>query len=51
MNLREHVNNISLIRVLLIFEESKEDPPDKEMATHSTILGWEIPRTEEPDGL
>ena len=30
MNLREHVNNISLIRVLLIFEESKEDPLDKE---------------------
>ena len=21
------------------------------MATHSTILAWEIPRTEEPDGL
>ena len=23
----------------------------KEMATHSSILAWEIPRTEEPDGL
>ena len=23
----------------------------KEMATHSRILTWEIPRTEEPDGL
>ena len=21
------------------------------MATHSSILAWEIPRTEEPDGL
>ena len=24
---------------------------EKEMATHSSILTWRIPRTEEPDGL
>ena len=24
---------------------------EKEMATHSSILAWEIPRTEEPGGL
>ena len=28
-----------------------EDPLEKEMATHSRILTWEIPRTEEPGGL
>ena len=28
-----------------------EDPLEKEMATHSGILMWEIPRTEEPGGL
>ena len=28
-----------------------EDPLDKEMATHSSILAWEIPWTEEPGGL
>ena len=28
-----------------------EDPLKKEMATHSSILAWEILRTEEPDGL
>ena len=28
-----------------------EDSLEKEMATHSSILGWEIPRTEEPAGL
>ena len=28
-----------------------EDPLEKEMATHSTIPAWEIPRTEEPGGL
>ena len=28
-----------------------EDPLEKEMATHSSILAWEIPWTEEPDWL
>ena len=28
-----------------------EDPLEKEMATHSSILAWKIPRTEEPGGL
>ena len=28
-----------------------EDPLEKEMATDSSILAWEIPRTEEPGGL
>ena len=27
------------------------DPLEKDMATHSSILAWEIPRTEELDGL
>ena len=28
-----------------------EDPLEEEMATHSSILAWEIPLTEEPGGL
>ena len=28
-----------------------EDPLEKEKATHSSILAWEIPWTEEPGGL
>ena len=28
-----------------------EDPLEKEVATHSSILVWEIPWAEEPDGL
>ena len=28
-----------------------EDPLEEEMATHSSILAWEIPWTEEPGGL
>ena len=29
----------------------QEDPLEKQMATHSIILAWEIPWTEEPCGL
>ena len=29
----------------------QEDPLEKGMTTHSRILTWEIPRTEEPGGL
>ena len=28
-----------------------EDPLEEGMATHSSILAWDIPRTEEPGGL
>ena len=28
-----------------------EDPLEEEMATHSSILAWEIPWAEEPAGL
>ena len=30
---------------------SQEDPREKRMATHSNILAWRIPWTEEPGGL
>ena len=29
----------------------QEDPLEEEMVTHSSILAWRIPWTEEPDGL
>ena len=29
----------------------QEDPLEEEMTTHSSILAWEIPGTEDPDGL
>ena len=28
-----------------------EDPLEKEMATHSSIIAWEIPQTEEPGAI
>ena len=30
---------------------SQEDPLEKEIATHSSVLAWEIPWTEEPGGI
>ena len=32
-------------------EMGREDPLEEEMVTHSSILAWESPWTEEPDGL
>ena len=34
-----------------VWSPSWEGPLEKEMATHSSILAWEIPWTEEPGGL
>ena len=34
-----------------VWSLGQEDPLEKEMATHSSILAWEIPQTEEPGGL
>ena len=35
----------------LVQSLGQEDPLEKEMATHSSILAWRIPWTEEPGGL
>ena len=34
-----------------VWSLGQEDPPEEEMATHSNILAWKIPWTEEPGGL
>ena len=39
------------IQETLIQSLGLEDPLEKDMATHSNILAWEIPWTEEPGGL
>ena len=39
------------IRETMVQSLWREDPLEKEMATHSSILAWEIPKTEEPDWL
>ena len=37
--------------IIGIWSQGREDPLEKEMETHSSILGWRIPWTEEPGGL
>ena len=39
------------IRGVGLIPESQEDPLEEGMATHSSILPWRIPWTEEPGGL
>ena len=39
------------VKGLLVQCLGQEDPLEKEMATHSSILAWEIPWTEESGGL
>ena len=34
-----------------VWSLGQEDPLEKEMASHSSVLAWEIPWTEEPGGL
>ena len=38
-------------QAMLIRSLGQKDPLQKEMATHSSILAWDIPWTEEPGGL
>ena len=43
--------NLPAIRETGVQSLGQEDPLEKGMATHSSILAWEIPWTEEPGGL
>jgi len=36
---------------IYLYSSLMEDPLEKGMATHSSILAWRIPWTEEPGGL
>ena len=45
------VKNPPAIEETWIQSLSWEDPLEKKMATHSNILAWRIPQTEELDGL
>ena len=44
------VKNLPAMQKTWVQSLGQEDPLEKEMATHSSILVWEIPWTEEPDG-
>ena len=42
------VQNLLAMQEMQFPSLSQEDPLEKEMATHTSILVWEIPWTEEP---
>ena len=43
--------NLPAMRETQILSLGQEDPLEKEMATHSSILDWRIPWTDDPGGL
>ena len=45
------VKNLPAVQETQVQSLGREDPLEKEMATHSRILAWKIPWTEEPGGL
>ena len=45
------VKNLPAVWETQVQSLSQEDPLENEMATHSSILAWRIPWTEEPGGL
>ena len=45
------VKNLPVIQETQVRSLGWEDPLEKEMATHYSILAWEIPWTEESGGL
>ena len=47
----QSVKNLPGMQETQIRSLGQEYPLEKEMASHSNILAWEIPRTEEPAGL
>ena len=47
----QRVKNLPVMQETGVRSLGQEDPLEKEMATHSSILAWRIPWTEEPGGL
>ena len=47
----EMVKNLPAMQETWVQSLGWDDPLEKGMATHSSILAWEVPRTEGPGGL
>ena len=45
------IKNLPAMRETQVRSLGQEDPLEKEMATHSSFLAWEIPWTEDPSGV
>ena len=51
MLMAQMVKRLPAMRKTQVHSLGQEDPPEKEMATHSSTLAWKIPWTEEPGRL
>ena len=47
----QRLKRLPLMQETWVRSLGQEDPLEKEMATHSSILAWRLPWTEEPSGL
>ena len=47
----QRLKRLPAMRETWVQSLSQEDPLEKKMATHSSILAWRIPWTEKPGGL
>ena len=45
------IKNLPAMQETGVLSLGREDPLEKEMATHPSILAWRSPWTEKPDGL
>ena len=50
-SLAQMVNNLPVVWKTWVWSLGWEDPLEKGMATHSSILAWRTPWTEKPGGL
>ena len=47
----QRAENLPVVQETQVRSLGWEDPLEREMATHSSVLAGKIPRTEEPGGL
>ena len=50
LQVTQTVKNLPAMQETQVQSLGQEDPPEKEMVTHSSILAWRIPWTEDPGG-
>ena len=51
MLVAQRVKSLLAVQETQVLSLGQEEPLEKEMATHSSVLAWEIPWTEETGGL
>ena len=47
----QKIKNLPAVQETWVQSLGQEDPLNKELETHYSMLSWKLPRTEEPGGL